>query len=129
MCHNIVAATLLFNLQYLQSAKVFSRSIWYTKKALHKSLTQNQRPWYQFCLSEVCKTYSSDRKIVVRDDKVLPHLGQGLIRDGVDTELLFRLCENQPELAPSAVAGALAEKLLHLIAGVARVELLYIISF
>lgn len=67
--------------------------------------------------------HGSDLEVVIGKDEMLLHLSDGLIRDGIDTKFLLSLGEVEPELTPSAVARALTEKFLYLIAGVARVKL------
>jgi hypothetical protein len=64
----------------------------------------------------------SGLELVILDDEVLPHLRERLTGDRLNAQILLGLCEIQPQLSPGGMPGALAERLLHLIAGVARVE-------
>lgn len=53
-------------------------------------------------------------KILVGNSQVLPHLAQGFVGDTLNAELLLRLGQEQPQLAPCRVAAALREELRHL---------------
>lgn len=65
----------------------------------------------------------SDGKVLVRHGQMSGHLGQGLVGDAINADLLLGLGKPVPELAPSGMAGPGSEELLHLrgrIAGVQR---------
>lgn len=59
-------------------------------------------------------------KVLVGYYKVLLHLLERFRRDGLDTKLSLRLCEQQPKPAPLRVARALAKEPCHLRAAVSR---------
>jgi hypothetical protein len=59
-------------------------------------------------------------KVLVGHFKMLLHLLERLRRDGLDTELPLRLCEQQPEPAPLRVARALPKEACHLRTAVSR---------
>ena len=59
-----------------------------------------------------------DLKVGIGHCEMLPHLPEGFRRDSLNAELLFALCQDQPQLAPLRVAGTLAEEVGHLWAAI-----------